>query len=135
MEQKPYGQETFRAFLEFNDEALERRLELRDDGVRVRPLAAPDAARTPEELRLRLLHPSGNLDSPALPFPFSADDFLRFCQSAPCSLMNSWTFCTRTRRHLDNCKAPAHRPQVWPGYTLETPRSRAFRVRLTFSHS
>jgi len=35
----------------------------------------------PTDLAFRVTHPTGDLDMPALPFPFTADQFIAFCNS------------------------------------------------------
>lgn len=78
-----YGREAFRALLDFDDSRLEARLVMKDDGIWVRPLEQPVEVVGESEAQALLAHPTGNLDEPALPFPFDAEQFRAFCESAP----------------------------------------------------
>ncbi len=81
---KLYGDQALAALLEFDWSRLGSWHERRDTGVWVLPLGSRGGwDLEPAELEVRVSHPTANLDSPALPFPFTLRQFIAFCNATP----------------------------------------------------
>lgn len=79
-----YGKQAFGTLLNFDWSELGDHYEVRDDGIWVVPPSGNEARlMTPTVRAFRLAHPTGNLDEPALPFPFTVGQFRAFCESRP----------------------------------------------------
>ena len=86
MESKTFGENALKAILGFNWELLGNRHKVvqddpkRSDGIWVvMPLS--DSIMTEYDRAQRFAHPTGDLDSPALPIPCTAAQFIAFCKS------------------------------------------------------
>jgi hypothetical protein len=86
MEPKTFGENALKAILGFKWELLGNRHKVvqddpkRNDGIWVvMPLS--DSITTEYERAQRFAHPTGDLDSPALPIPCTAAQFIAFCKS------------------------------------------------------
>ena len=91
MTTKTFGEQAIVALL-FKEgwPGLGNRHERRDDGIWVvPPLAHELQCLSDEAAAARVAHPLGDLDRPALRFPFTATEFRAFCKSHP---MFEWDF-------------------------------------------
>lgn len=95
-----YGKQAIAAILHFDWSLLPDWYEVRETGIFVLPPSALEvrslplfdlAVRLPDEplkvqpgqLVARVAHPQTDIDQPALPFPFTEEDFFAFCDSCP----------------------------------------------------
>jgi hypothetical protein len=78
-----FGKQAVAAILGNDSSGLHHWHRQRGDGIWVVPPADGMEWMTPAEQAIRLTHPLNDLDSPALPFPFSIEQWLAFCRAAP----------------------------------------------------
>lgn len=77
-----YGKQAIAALLNFDWSNLGDYYNVCDDGIWVVPPSSYEARlMTPTARAFRVAHPTGDLDRPALPFPFTAGQFSAFCDS------------------------------------------------------
>jgi hypothetical protein len=64
--------------------------ERRDSGIWLIEPSEQERSILSDHLTLRLAHPTGNRSEPALPFPFTSDQFLAYCNASGPSHVRDW---------------------------------------------
>jgi hypothetical protein len=89
---RPYGKATLGIVFEGDWTVIGDWHEVQEDGIWVKKLAETDGRRptTKAYLAARLAHPKGNIELPALPFPFDDEGFFEFYEACgQCDLIES----------------------------------------------